>query len=205
MHVMRVGKSNFLKGWLSATVLACSVALAGQPSAVPPAELVRRAVQNEIGENGGSNPRFMFKDERKAAHLWQTKLLVETSEAIAGMLIAQDGHSLTPQQMLAEDARLGDQLVRVKFWPNPNYEPPSRVEQVLTGMRGHLLIDSNASRIAEIDGALEKDVSFGWGILGHLDRGGRFLVRQADVGNHQWEITHMELAFTGKILWVKKL
>ena len=102
MHVMRVGKSNFLKGWLSATVLACSVALAGQPSAVPPAELVRRAVQNEIGENGGSNPRFMFKDERKAAHLWQTKLLVETSEATAGMLIAQDGHSLTPQQILAE-------------------------------------------------------------------------------------------------------
>ncbi len=257
MHVMRVGKSNFLKGWLSATVLACSVALAGQPSAVPPAELVRRAVQNEIGENGGSNPRFMFKDERKAAHLWQTKLLVETSEAIAGMLIAQDGHSLTPQQMLAEDARLqnyirnpdelkkkhkqekedaerttrivkalpdaflyeadgtqpgtaevgrlGDQLVRVKFWPNPNYEPPSRVEQVLTGMRGHLLIDSNASRIAEIDGALEKDVSFGWGILGHLDRGGRFLVRQADIDGHHWQLTRMELAFTGKMLFFKSL
>jgi hypothetical protein len=79
------------------------------------------------------------------------------------------------------------------------------VEQVLTGMQGHLLVDAKQNRIAEIDGTLEKDVSFGWGFLGHLDRGGRFLVQQADVGNHQWQMTHMELAFTGKVLFVKKL
>ena len=257
MRGMRVGENSFLKGSLIATVLTCSVALAGQPSSVPPAELVRRAVQNEIGGNGSSNPRFMFKDERKTAHLWQTKLLVETSEATAGMVIAQDGHSLTPQQMLAEDARLqnyihnpdevkkknkqekedterttrilkalpdaffyeadgtqpgtaevgrpGDQLVRLKFRPNPNYEPPSRVEQVLTGMRGYLLIDSDASRIAEIDGTLEKDVSFGWGFLAHLDRGGRFVVRQADIDGHHWQLTRMELSFTGKMLLFKSL
>jgi hypothetical protein len=60
-------------------------------------------------------------------------------------------------------------------------------------------------RIAEIDGTLQKEVGFGWGILGHLDRGGRFLVQQADVGNRQWEITRMELSFTGKILLFKKL
>src|SRR5947207_9624637 len=72
-------------------------------------------------------------------------------------------------------------------------------------MTCHLLIDTRQNRIAEIYGTLEKEVGFGWGILGHLDRGGRFLVQQADVGNHQWEITHMELAFTGKVLWVKKL
>src|SRR6185312_6781992 len=50
-----------------------------------------------------------------------------------------------------------------------------------------------------------KDVGFGWGILGHLDSGGRFVVQQADVGNKQWELTRMELAFTGKILIFKKL
>ena len=54
-------------------------------------------------------------------------------------------------------------------------------------------------------GGVRKDVSFGWGFLGHLDRGGRFLVQQADVGNHEWQMTHMELAFTGKVLFVKKL
>src|SRR5262249_32579144 len=98
-----------------------------------------------------------------------------------------------------------DELVRLKFRPNPDYAPPSRVEQVLTGMAGHLLIDAKENRIAEIDGTLQKDVGFGWGILGHLDRGGRFLVQQADVDKLQWEVTRMELSFTGKILLFKKL
>jgi hypothetical protein len=101
--------------------------------------------------------------------------------------------------------RPGDRLVRLKFKPNPAYDPPSRVEQVLTGMVGTLLVDATEKRIAEINGTLQKDVGFGWGILGHLDSGGRFVVQQADVGNEQWELTRMELAFTGKILLFKKL
>ena len=66
----------------------------------------------------------------------------------------------------------GDELVRLTFRPNLKYDPPTRIEQVLTGMRGYVLIDANRNRLAKIDGVLYKDVSFGWGILGHLDRGG---------------------------------
>jgi hypothetical protein len=99
----------------------------------------------------------------------------------------------------------GDELVRLKFYPNPKYAPPSRVEQVLVGMRGVLLIDQSEHRIARIDGTLFKEVSFGWGILGHLDKGGRFLVEQADEGNGCWELTHQNLQFTGKILMLKRL
>jgi hypothetical protein len=76
---------------------------------------------------------------------------------------------------------------------------------VLEGMQGYLLIDSKANRIARIDGMLMKDVGFGWGILGHLDRGGRFLVEQGDAGNGQWELTHMILNFTGRLLFFKSL
>jgi hypothetical protein len=101
--------------------------------------------------------------------------------------------------------RPGDELVRLKFRPNPKYEPPSRVEQVLQGMQGVLLIDAPKRRIARIDGTLYKDVGFGWGILGHLDKGGHFLVEQADVGDGTWDIVHMSLAFTGKILIFKHL
>jgi hypothetical protein len=99
----------------------------------------------------------------------------------------------------------GDELVRLKFRPNPKYQPPSRVEQVLAGMQGHLLIDENAYRIAQIEGRLEKEVAFGWGILGHLDPGGHFLVEQGDVGDVAWEIYRMSLSFTGRILLLKRL
>lgn len=99
----------------------------------------------------------------------------------------------------------GVRLVRLRFRPNPGYQPPSRVEQVLVGMKGVVVIDPVARRIAKIDGTLFKEVSFGWGILGHLDKGGHFLVQQCDAGNDSWEISRMSLEFTGKILLFKSL
>jgi hypothetical protein len=99
--------------------------------------------------------------------------------------------------------KVGDPLTRLKFTPNPNYNPPSHVEQVLEGMQGYLLIDAAARRIALIDGTLFRDVSFGWGIIGHLDKGGHFRVQQADVGDGYWDITAMNLKITGKILMFK--
>jgi hypothetical protein len=242
----------------TALLLAVLGPASGKDDALRPQELVRQAVHSEISSNAGESGRhFMFKDEKRTAHLTQTKLLVETRDATAGMVIAQDGHSLSLEQRQQEEQRLtnyaqngeelskkrrqekedaerterilralpdaflyesegtemgsttvgrpGEHLMRLKFRANPAYDPPSRVEQVLTGMEGHLLIDATDKRVAEIDGTLQKDVSFGWGILGRLDRGGRFLVQQADIGGHQWEITHMELSFTGKILLVKRM
>jgi hypothetical protein len=97
----------------------------------------------------------------------------------------------------------GAELVRLKFRPNPSYHPPSRVEQVLEGMQGYLLIDAGKCRIAKIDGTLIQNVSFGWGILGHLDKGGHFLVEQGDIGEGVWEITRMNLDFAGKELLFK--
>ena len=105
----------------------------------------------------------------------------------------------------ATTGRPGDKLMRLKFTPNPAYDPPSREVQVLEGMQGYLLIDAAEKRIARIDGTLFRDVSFGWGIFGRLDKGGHFRVQQADVGEGCWEITAMSLKITGKILMFKSL
>jgi hypothetical protein len=99
----------------------------------------------------------------------------------------------------------GGELLRLNFRPNPKYDAPSRVEQVLTGMHGYVLIDPQRRRLALIDGTLFKEVGFGWGILGHLDKGGHFLVQQGDVGDGSWDVTRMSLNFTGKIILFKSL
>jgi hypothetical protein len=94
----------------------------------------------------------------------------------------------------------GHEIVKLKFTPNPNFDPPSREQQVFTGMDGTMLIDATAERIAEINGTLFRDVGFGWGILGHLDKGGRFIVTQADVGDGHWQTVRSVLNFTGRAL-----
>jgi hypothetical protein len=99
----------------------------------------------------------------------------------------------------------GNQLVKLTFTPNPAYSPPSRVEQALSGMQGYLLIDPAAMRLAKIDGTLFRDITFGWGIVGRLDKGGRFIVTQAEVGDGTWEITGMSLNISGKILLFKNI
>jgi hypothetical protein len=99
--------------------------------------------------------------------------------------------------------KLGDPLVVLKFRPNPKYEPPSRIEQVLSGMQGIVLVDAAQDRLASIDGTLFKEVAFGWGILGHLDKGGHFLVQQQEIADNYWAISTMDLSFSGRILLVK--
>src|SRR5258708_19383246 len=66
-------------------------------------------------------------------------------------------------------------------------------------------MDAANYRLASIDGTLFKEVGFGWGILGHLDQGGRFTVQQQELGDNLWEISSMSVSFTGKILLFKNL
>ncbi len=99
----------------------------------------------------------------------------------------------------------GEELVHLKFRPNPNFQPPNHETAVYQGMEGDLTIDKNAARIAKIDGVLFKDVDFGWGILGKLYKGGVFRIVQRDVGGGHWEEVEETLHFNGKILLIKSL
>jgi hypothetical protein len=229
---------------------------AAQRPAPFPADLVRDSVANEINASFGST-HFAYESRERTTDGSRARILVETRDATASMLIAIDDMPLNARQRRAEESRLaklasnpealkkrhrqekeddervnrilrampnallyqydgtesakpgmgrrGDELIRLRFSPNPAYDPPTHIEQVLTGMRGYVLIDANCKRIAKIGGTLFKDVGFGWGILGHLDRGGHFLIEQEDVGDSTWEITRMTLDFTGKLLLFKNL
>jgi hypothetical protein len=99
----------------------------------------------------------------------------------------------------------GEELVHLRFRPNPSFNPPNHETMVYLGMQGDLIVDRKAMRIAKIDGTLFKDVDFGWGILGKLDKGGKFIIVQRDVGGGDWEEVQETLQFSGKILLIKSL
>src|SRR6202051_3520661 len=222
-------------------VSAPAWAQSSTPETLPlPIELVRTTVAKEVAPTNDTSVKHMFRDYKKSAQGSQTRIYVETQEAMAAMTIATNDKPLTPQQLQGEEGRLaglvnnpqqlerkrrqekeeadhtlsivkalpdaflfayegsdtgtaslgreGQRLVRLKFRPNPAYRPPSHVEDVLVGMSGILLIDPEARRLARIDGTLFKEVMFGWGILGHLDRGGHFLVEQQGLADGSWDV-----------------
>ena len=94
---------------------------------------------------------------------------------------------------------------RLRFEPNPAFQPPDREAEVYHGMAGEIWIDQGQQRIAKLDARLISDVDFGWGVVGRLLQGGTILVEEQDVGYHRWETIRQDLHLSGKILLVKPL
>jgi hypothetical protein len=103
-----------------------------------------------------------------------------------------------------EIGRDGD-TVKLRFRPDPDYQPASREESVYTGMAGELWLNLPQQRLRKIDAHLFHDVDFGWGILGRLYKGGSFMVEQEQVDGNHWDTTVMKLDLTGKALLFKSL
>jgi hypothetical protein len=93
---------------------------------------------------------------------------------------------------------------RYSFRPNPAFNPADMELHVLTALAGQLWIDPNAERVVRLDGSLQHGVDFGWGIIGHLSKGGTISVDQAYVGDHQWRTVRLKLQMTGRILFFSK-
>jgi hypothetical protein len=90
------------------------------------------------------------------------------------------------------------------FRPNPQFSPPDLETQALTSMNGELWIDAAHERVVRLEGHLEQDTNYGWGILGKLDKGGWLVIEQADVGGRQWRIVHVQLQMNLRILFKNK-
>ena len=91
-------------------------------------------------------------------------------------------------------------LVKLSFRPNPNFHPPSMEARVFHDMEGEMWVDCKQQRLAAFSGRLTRDVKFGLGLLGHLDKGGHFEVRQAEVVPGHWDLTNMSVEIIGKAL-----
>ncbi|MGA2729210.1 MAG: hypothetical protein ABSE96_15495 [Terracidiphilus sp.] len=90
---------------------------------------------------------------------------------------------------------------KFSFRPNPKFDPPDLETEALTAMTGEIWIDAAQGRVEKLEGHLQQDVDFGWGILGRLNKGGWILLEQADVGNHQWRIVHFQMVMSGRLIF----
>jgi len=96
-------------------------------------------------------------------------------------------------------------MVRLTFTPNPHFVPPTRELQVFRAMTGKVWIARGPDRLAGIEGTLFEDVTFGWGLLGRLNKGGTFKVKQRDVGEGHWVVTSLDVNMFGKALLFKTI
>ena len=95
--------------------------------------------------------------------------------------------------------------VILSFFPNPHYTAPTRELQVFRSMSGKMWIYRAEGRLARMDGSLFEDVTFGWGLLGRLNKGGTFSVKQSRVGDDHWVYVSLDVKMIGHAVIFKSI
>jgi len=151
------------------------------------------------------------KEKRQANRHIQE--IVHNPGALRKSLRAESADATRTQSMLkmlpdafsfSYEDRSGD-LIKLKFSPNPHFRPPSREAQVFHAMEGELTVDNRQKRLVELSGHLIQAVKFGGGLLGYLDKGGKFNVKQEQVSPGFWEMTVLDVQMKGKALFFKTI
>ena len=112
---------------------------------------------------------------------------------------------LLPKAFLFQYGERRGDLVQLNFRPNPQFQPPTHEAKVFHAMQGSIWMDEKQLRLAQMTGHLMHEVKFGGGLLGHLDKGGHFEVKQEEVAPGYWELTAVNVEMNGKALFFKTI
>jgi hypothetical protein len=112
---------------------------------------------------------------------------------------------MIPDAFIFEYAGESGTAAKLTFKANPRFVPPSREGKVLQQMAGEMWVDATQKRLISINGRLINDVKFGGGFLGHLEKGGQFSVKRAQIAPGDWEMTELTVNMQGKALLFKSI
>jgi hypothetical protein len=112
---------------------------------------------------------------------------------------------MIPDAFVFEYAGESGNATKLTFRPNPNFRPPTREGKVLQQMAGEMWVDARQQRLVSINGQLTNEVKFAAGFLGHLEKGGTFTVKRAEIAAEDWEVTEMTVNMHGKALLFKSI
>jgi hypothetical protein len=93
----------------------------------------------------------------------------------------------------------------LRFEPDPQFRPPTREARVFAAMAGVMVVNSGQKRIQELKGMLTRDVNFGYGLLGKLQKGGTFEIERHEIAPSVWNITVTHIHIQGHALIFKSI
>ncbi|MGA9462957.1 MAG: hypothetical protein WBV28_09215 [Terracidiphilus sp.] len=113
--------------------------------------------------------------------------------------------ALLPQAFLFADGGTEKGCVHLRFWPNPAYPPHSIEARIFHAMRGEMWVDLRGKRLVRLDGQLDENVDFGYGILGRLYKGGWFRLQRTQVSATDWKTERLEVHMNGRAFFLKTI
>ncbi len=112
---------------------------------------------------------------------------------------------LLPEAYMFEYAGEENGCHHLHFHPKPDYAPRTLEARVAHAMAGDLWIDARMKRLTRLEGHLDENVDFGFGLLGRLDKGGWFRVQRVPVSPTEWKTQRLELHLSGRAVLFKTI
>lgn len=109
---------------------------------------------------------------------------------------------MLPDAFLYEYDGKENGCVRLRFHPNPDYPSRSIEARVFHSMSGVLLVDARYKRLAGLEGHVNQNVDFGFGILGRIYKGGWFRLQRERVSSTEWKTDQLEVHLNIRALLV---
>jgi len=113
---------------------------------------------------------------------------------------------MLPRALLFEYAgpAQGDE-VRLTFRPNPAFVPDGYEARIIHALGGKLTVNQRLKRMIDMNGHLVERVDFGYGILGHIEKGGSFEIHRQQVSETRWKTDLVEVHIQGRVLLFKNV
>jgi hypothetical protein len=137
--------------------------------------------------------RLETSSQEQARHLRQYR----QDEARIGTITA-----LLPDAFLYDYEGEVNGCYLLYFRPNPAYPPRSIEARIFHAMSGTLLVDARYKRLAGLEGHVDENVDFGFGILGRLEKGGWFKLARIRVSDTDWKTERLEMHMNIRALLV---
>jgi hypothetical protein len=138
--------------------------------------------------------RLLTSPSEQARHLRQ----YDEDEERIGRILA-----LLPDAFLYEYDGEESGCARLKFHPNPDYPAQSIEARIFHAMSGTVWVDERSKRLARLEGHVQENVDFGFGILGRLYKGGWFRLVRVQVSATDWKTESLEVHMNIRALLVK--
>lgn len=118
---------------------------------------------------------------------------------------ADDLMRLLPKAFIWHIVSRNDGQITLGYHPDPNFSPPNMSARVLSSMSGTLIVTEQSHRLIKLTGRLMQPVNFGWGLLGHLEAGGTFVIVRTEIAPGEWQITQTHVHISGHALFFKTI
>jgi hypothetical protein len=101
-------------------------------------------------------------------------------------------------KFLTRETRNGHSCDVFELTTKPDFHPHTLMQEALTHITAKIWVDRDTDQMVRGEARINRDISFGGGILGKVYRGGVFSMDQGEVAPAIWEPTRYTYNFGGR-------